>query len=313
VQGLIFRQHDKEYIFPVFKFQKYEHAESMWRNGNTHLTKIDEFRNGSYGGKNDDPREGQVSLSYPYDPKANYNISLKHEEISIDDVYIYCASRDFLSDTLKLAIKDGKESCVLITDVEEFAHRVANISDDLDFVGVRNCIYSGRDIQDGIFQWGGLAASIRESPILSAWVKPVDYEPQREIRFIWKPKGSLIDESHFNRDIDLSNLLIPIKYGGIEKLFEASGAHTIVTTIVTSSDGDNPFFEINYPTEVFTPVIHKSGSDDDYLLGFLSPSNTISGGRFNGGQIGICATNIGVIGCSVYLKDIERIEYSVKA
>lgn len=307
MQGKIFRQHDNEYIFPIFKFQKDEHAERMWKNGNTHLTKLEEFRTGNYGGMIHDPREGQVTISYPYDAAANFDIRTKYEEISIDNVYIYCASSDFLSDTLKLAIKDGKESCVLITDVEEFAFRVSAISEELDFVGVRSCIYSGRDIKEDLFQPAGLAAEIAANPMLAAWVKPIKYKSQREIRFIWKPKGSLVELKFFNCNINLDNLLIPIKYKGIEKLFENPGNHTVVTTIVTNTENDNPFFEINHPAEVFTPVIHKPRINDDYVLGFLSPSNTIVGGH-----IGVAPTKIGIIGCNEFLKNIVRIEYDVK-
>lgn len=60
---------ERDFIFPVFKFQKQEHADLMWKNGNIHLSSMSSFRKGAYGGLIDDPREGQATLFFPFDPE----------------------------------------------------------------------------------------------------------------------------------------------------------------------------------------------------------------------------------------------------
>lgn len=300
----------RKFIYPIFKFQKNEHASGMWRNGNIHLSNVKTFRDGQFGGLIDDPREGQVSLHYPIDKSHNFNIYHERYEISLDDTFIYSGSSDFFSETLKWAISEGKETCVLITDIEEVVKKISMDCPELEYVGARPCIYSGRDI--GILKYlSPLRDEIVKNNMLAGWIKPQEYIKQKEFRVLWKAREDIGSLNYINRDVNIQNYLIPVEFEGLDALFADKKTHTVGARIVTVEGQNDAWFDIQYPLETFSPVIHKSG--DDYLLGFLSPSPSISGGRFHGGIIGVAMTEIGTIGCNVKLKDIVKIEYRLNA
>ena len=300
----------RDFIFPVFKFQKREHADLMWKNGNIHLSSVKSFRKGVYGGLIDDPREGQVTLYFPLDINSNYNIHHKRHDISLDDAFIYCGSSDFFSGTLNWAISEGKETCVLITDVTKVAAQISEAIPELEYIGARPCLYSGRDI--GLFNFvDQFRDQLAKKNMMAAWVKPQEYQPQKEFRVVWRARETLLSEDYINQDISIQDYLIPVEFSGIDVLFSDNKPHTVGAKVVTVDGKNDAWFDIQYPLETFTPVIYKNGND--YLLGFLSPSSGISGGRFHGGQIGICISKFGPIGCNVFLKDVLRIEYRVNA
>jgi hypothetical protein len=300
----------RDFIFPVFKFQKQEHADLMWKNGNVHLSSVKSFRRGAYGGLIDDPREGQVSLYFPVDKKANYQIYHQRQDVSLDDAFIYCGSSDFFSGTLDWAISEGEETCVLITDVNAVANKISKDNPELEYIDSRPCLYSGRDI--GLFNYiDPLRDELVKNNMMAAWVKPPQYHPQKEFRMVWRAKGKLASEEYLNKDVSIQDYLIPVTFSGIEALFSDDKPHTVGARVFTVDGKNDAWFDIQYPLETFTPVIHKNGSD--YLLGFLSPSPSIAGGRFNGGQIGISMSKYGPIGCNIFLKDVLRIEYRVNA
>jgi hypothetical protein len=304
----IVKDDGRDFIFPVFKFQKEEHATSMWQNGNMYLANPRAFRKGAYGGLIDDDREGQVTLYYPFDDKACYDINHSSETVSIDDVFIYCGSSDFFSDTLKWAMSDGKETCVLITDVDEVARIVASDVSGLEYIGTQQCIYSGRDIGTLDF-FSSIRQNVSQNPILAGWVKPLKHAPQKEVRMMWKADPSLANEDNINLNVDVQRYMIPVSFSGVEALLaDTSQVHTVGARVVTVDGCNDAWFDIQYPLETFSPVIHKSNGE--HLLGFLSPSSVLSGGRFHGG-IGMCITRVGAIGCNVLLKDVVRIEYRV--
>jgi len=287
---------ERDFIFPVFKFQKQEHADLMWKNGNIHLSSMSSFRKGAYGGLIDDPREGQTTLFFPFDPESNYSINHEKQYISLDDTFIYCGSSDFFSGTLSWAISDGKESCVLITDVKKVASLISEAIPKLEFIGANPCTYSGRDI--GLFKhFSPLRHQLAENNYIAAWIKPQKYHPQKEFRLVWRAKEKLSSEDFVNQNINIQDYLIPVTFTGIETLFSDNKPHTVGAKVITVDGASDAWFDIQYPLETFTPVIHKNG--EDYLLGFLSPSSMSSGGGFYGGQIGLCHSRIGDIGCNV--------------
>ena len=126
---IINTHHDE--IYPIFKFQAEEHAEAMLSNGNIHLSNIADFRDPQkYGGKTYDDREGQVKV-YLENEQGEIEEGI---EISLENVFIFCASTDFLSDSLKWAIDEKKTDCVLITDIEEVSKRITNQISDLEIL-----------------------------------------------------------------------------------------------------------------------------------------------------------------------------------
>ena len=298
-------RNERDIIYPVFKFQSGEHAEKMWKQGNVHLTNISKFREGKYGGLIDDPREGLVSVSFPNYDNANCRVDLK-----IDNAFIYCASYDFLSDTLESMLKNGRDNCVLITDVEEMAYRVSDIDPDLIFIGIGDCIYSGRDISEEFNSSSGIGYQILQKPILAAFVKPVKHQPQREVRFLWFGNENTKNKESVNRDIDLQQFLIPVSYKGVEQLFSDSVIHSVKTKVKTKDEMNDVWFDINYPKEVFRPIIRKN-EDGVYEFGFRTDSSKFRGVRVHGGGIEISGPPLGTVIWCGRLEDIERIEYSV--
>lgn len=305
----IVKDDGRDFIFPVFKFQKEEHASSMWRDGNMYLSNPRAFRKGAFGGLIDDDREGQVKLYYPSDESSCFDITHSNEHISLDDVFIYCGSSDFFSDTLRWAMSDGKETCVLITDVDEVAKIVVSEVSGLEYIGTQHCLYSGRDIGMMDF-FSPIRRELSQNPSLAGWIKPRKHAPQKEVRMMWKASALLANEDHISRNVDVQRYMIPVIFSGIEALLEdSSQVQTVGARVVTVDGCNDAWFDIQYPLETFSPVIHKSNGE--YLLGFLSPSRSVSGGRFHGGMIGMAITQIGAIGCNVRLQDVVRIEYRV--
>ncbi|WP_394243870.1 hypothetical protein [Halopseudomonas laoshanensis] len=300
----------RDFIFPIFKFQKQCHADLMWQNGNIHLSSMKSFRDGTYGGLIDDDREGQVTLHFPTDHISNYQIIHEQQEISLDDFFIYCGSSDFFSDTLHWSISDGKETCVLITDFNEVVGKISDAIPELEYIGSQACDYVGRDIGALNFR-DTRREQMLHNNAMAAWIKPHKYAPQKEFRAVWKAKGKLSSEKHINKDIGIQDFLIPVSYLGVDLLFSDNKPHTVGAKVVTVDGKNDAWFDIHYPLETFTPVIHKYG--DHYLLGFFSPNSNVSEASFHGGQIGITATDDGLIGCNVFLQDILRIEYRVNA
>ena len=79
--------------------------------------------------------DGQVNI---------YGGSVQSHESS-PDYYIYCTTSSFFSDTLKQAIADKKEACVMITDPEQFFTDLSIYIGDKKFIGIYPCVYGSRD------------------------------------------------------------------------------------------------------------------------------------------------------------------------
>lgn len=302
---------ERDYIYPVFKFQKEEHARKMWDRGNIYISKIKDFRH-NYGSKIQDEREGQVSLYLPHDANTDFSFIFVEEKVSIDDALIYCTTNNFFSGTLRWALSEQeKNHCVLVTDIDEVTKRISEKLSFYDYIGTGLCQYVGRDIYLLPQTTNELGVAIKQNPINAAWVKPVDYKDQCEVRSLWYPKGKATILEFFNENIDIHDFVIPIEHVGMKNLINHSGYHTIKTEVVTIDGEPNAWFQLKYPYETFTPVIHRF--NEDYLLGFLSYTNNIIDGTFHGGQVGLEFTSIGPIGGNVFLKDVVKIVYTVLA
>ena len=297
-------------IFPIFKFQAKDHARKMCDSGNVRLSNMCDFRRGKHGGLIDDPREGRVSLFYATDKVVGNTTLHLRTDISLDNVFIFCGSTDFFSKTLEWAISDKKESCVLITDISEVASRITTAIPGLDLIGASPCTYSGRDI--GINGWcTELRDEISANALLAGFVKPKSHALQREFRILWEADPGLANESHIIRDSNIQDFLIPISFDGLHALFGKDQNHCVGAHVVTTHEEYDAHFSMQYPLATCSPVIHKH--NNDYMLGFLSPSKVIRGSHCHGGQIALLATRVGAILCSVYLKDVVRIEYKINS
>lgn len=309
-------RHDgRNIINPVFKFQTEEHAKMMWQDGNVYLSNPRAFRNGAFGGLIDDSREGQVTLHYPSDIDYNYIITHSHEHISLDDVFIYCGSSDFFSETLHQALSDKKETCVLITDLDEVAKKISSATAGLQYIGTHKCIYTLREhnhkiVKDiGLFDFTNpIRRGISANRLLAGWIKPLKHSPQKEIRAIWKADSELSKNNHISKNVDIQDYLIPIDFSGIKPMLSnRCGIYSIGARVITIDGLNDAWFDMEYPLETFTPIIYKD--EGEYLLGFTHPFTNGYNGRFNGSKIGVRMIENTIIGCSVPLKYIVKIEY----
>ncbi|MCF5904251.1 MULTISPECIES: hypothetical protein [Aeromonas] len=307
------------YIFPAFKFQEKDHARLMLENGNVHLSNISVFRDSSrFSGQILDEKEGIVTLhnSIATSVCDFYEQNNRHAypeavEIAVSDVFVFCCTKYFLSDSLTWAISEGKQSCILITDVGEYIRRISSYYEStLEWVEAQECQYIGRDFFATSATPYDPTNYFIQKNMNAAFVKPKEYAAQRELRLIWKPKSSFQPQKFLNNDIETQDLLIPVLFHDFDSSYRSSGRQRVGARIISKSGTSNAEYNISIPNEVFTPVIHTSNNDQ--MLGFLATSSHLSGGNFKGGQIGILMSAIGPIVCNVYLKDIEYVEIFTK-
>ena len=228
------------------------------------MKKTTRYRSNEHGGDIDDIHEGQVFI---YE-KLGYG---RHKEtISLDNVFIYCGCGEFFSDSLLFAIKEGRNSCTLITDPIGFSKKISESDDNLIYIGVERCEYVGRELHyDG--ESNSIACLIKEDNNQAIFVKPKHMASQREIRCAWVDQS---DRTIFHKNIDLTNYLIPINYSFTKADEEALLGHRPVRVAIEINyiNKEIPDIIIGQKESKFlSSVIIKSG--DQYLLAFISPDN----------------------------------------
>lgn len=316
-----FRHGNSTFIFPAFKFQEQQYADSMLNNGNVHLSNISIFRDTrKFSGKILDIKEGIVTLHNRIKPiKNEYIQSCKHAfptsvNININDAYIFCCTKYFLSDSLTWAISEGKQCCVLITDVNEYIHRISlHYQASLNFRSARECEYIGRDFYASTATPYDRINKFINEPLNAVFVKPKEYAPQKELRILWTPKSNIKQEEYLNSNIETKDLLIKVLFHNFNIFYKSSRPSLVGARIIKKDGRENAKYEIRVPEEVFSPVIHSKKGHK--MLGFLSlsRSNIFIDCLFKGSDIPIIQSPIGNIVCNVYLNDIEHIEiYTLK-
>ena len=327
---------NSEFIFPAFKFLSSEHARRLLDNGNVHLPTIQEFRDPRrYKGKIVDPREGQVKLVSRYThyeglaKNANGTLSRFYppnqrldvlntewaEELDFASAHIYCATRFFYSDSLEWAIGEKKDSCVLITDFEAFLRRVSDALDDLQFLGVRECLYIGRDIEETDPGPNSLANYLLADLRRIAFVKPKKYASQRELRAVWQRADGASEFEAINLDVpSVRDLCIPMDFSNVRRELllncKLPGV-ALGVRIVRKPPGVAAEYLLQAPLEVFSPVIFRSRPEERWLLGcyYSGEERTFANGHTRNAEIGITISRIGPIFCCVHLDQIQRLEF----
>lgn len=308
------------YMFPAFKFQEHKYAKAMLDDGNVHLSKISIFRDSSkFSGGIFDDKEGIVTIhncipvticdDYSQDNYKQDNLhAFPHKlEIMVNDAYIFCCTKYFLSDSLGWAISEGKESCVLITDVAEYINRVSlHFSTSLEFKSAKECSYIGREFKAKAATPYGIENHFIKDKLNAAFVKPEEYAQQRELRLLWAPRFDINPPEYINGNVDTMDLLIPVRFCNFDKDFSSKENCVVGTRIYTKSGCWDAEYILKIPNDVFTPIIHIYNGER--MLGFLSSSKIFSGCRFTGGYMMMITSNIGNIVCNVPLSDVESIE-----
>lgn len=289
----------------------------MLKLGTVNLTKISSFRNGDkYEKQTLDEDEGIVILrnNIPLSQcHHNYNQNNSHAfpkefKISINDAYIFCCTKYFLSDSLTWAISEGKRSCILITDVELYIDRITKFhNDDLIFKGAMECIYSGNTIEASNALPYGTPQDLISNNLLAAFFKPIEYQQQRELRLLWLPKKNKDDREFIRNNIDIKDLLIPIVFDNFDESFQPSQNHCVGVRVIKNSSDVNAEFTVSTPNDVFTPVIFEE--DGFKMLGFLIPSRNIGKVCVSGCRSGMLILGSRILICSIELNDVKQIEF----
>ncbi|OBU18310.1 hypothetical protein AYY19_00020 [Photobacterium aquimaris] len=306
-----------EYMYPAFKFQSAEHAKSMLEDGQVYLARISDFRDANnHGGTIFDDREGQVSLinaiqpskcigEYTFDGMDFYPERI---DISVDDAYVFCCTKYFLSDSLTWAMNEEtpKDCCVLITDVEEYIKRISEAHKNvLSFDAALECQYIGREIEVKSQIPYTFTQQFINTPKLAGFVKPDSrgYKEQRELRLMWSPIYAQDLGKGIVKNIDVTDLLIPVHFEGFDKNFSSLSANSVGANIITKDGSSSPTYRLTTPAEVLTPVIHNG------QLGFMNTNNTLKGATISNANVGLQINgNSPMIICNVALENIERID-----
>ena len=298
-----------EYSFPAFKFLSEENAKKLLENGNVHIPNIMDFRDEKkYGGLIFDPREGIAQLHLPSvgyrGMDCNFGDSNDGSPLTfqVDDAYIFCCASRFVTESLKWAIEDKKQKCVLITDVDKFVHRLTEyFSDDLSLVSAKNCRYIGRDFALNKVNRDHFLKDINEV----LFIKPKAYVNQMESRLVWRTIDGSHSKNFFNANIPLNDLLIPINYRGKVENLDVDINYQPGVTVVTKTPHANVSYGGQSIAKVLSPIVHHAEGRE--YLGFLSDYEGYYNCSF-GGDIPFMISPFGVILCSVETSKIVSID-----
>jgi len=337
------RTDNREFLFPVFKFLSSSHADKLLQQGNVHIPQLLDFQNADkYDGKILDQDEGLVTIrnhytSYkglaknangllpmhfrPYEMVETFNQTIDLPFQS--SAYAYCITQHFFSDSLQWAISErNKDKCVLITDFPRFVNLVnQGVKPSVRLLDVRPCVYTGRLIDET-----DPSADSRSNFLLAnqEWIhfiKPPDYESQRELRAIWidsDEKGA----KAINFDIpELPSICLPVTFPTIKEAITKQGVApeslSYGARLNCKGATKQPNYKIRSPAEVCSPVLHKKPGDEwtfGFWYGRLKPRDAkifadLDSGEAAGGVTGIKLTDIGAIFCNVSLATVESIEF----
>ncbi len=251
-----------------------------------------------------------------YNPALGYNYNnIEHAfpkilNFTVNDVYIFCCTKYFLSDSLEWAIRENRDCCTLITDVDEFSRRITeHFQKSLNYIGALECKYTNRciDVRSAIPY--GTYHDILTEPLLSAFIKPTNYRAQRELRVMWSPKDMTMVEEYVRDDINITDLLIPIYFNEFDHNYKNHDRYSIGVIVKDKKGNGIAEYNIKKPYEVFSPVITIDHSTKQKSLGFQVNSNVLNGATIstiNGPGTLVIRNKILI--CNVNLDDVGHIE-----
>lgn len=320
-----------EFIFPLFKFSKKNHIENFLSKGQIRIGSLFEYRDHEkYKGKILDTDEGRKqisvyfenvtfkdedgkklsSLGFEVGKGANVKLSNTTFSFKLDspNCYIYSTSAVFSTETLIQAVSDGYDSCALIVNPDDFFSDINNMFKKGKALGYFPCLYGDRDI---ILNWDTDKDYIKILEIVPASIiKPVSLQVQKEVRGIWLPYAKSIEPEI----IEIGSLTGYIKEVviddiNIEVIKNRFPGYKVGVRIIRNGDKGDSLFSIEFPNEIFTPVVYHD--EKKQYLGFKSQSNTQEYRKpyINNADIGIAFTDIGNIFCLNAINEIIRLEY----
>jgi len=211
---------DRNYKLPLFKFFKTAHAEELIKNLALRIGNISSYRDPSHGGLISDEFEGIALFKEEQQLNGVLTTHTQDIKIQIDNVYIYCTTKNFLSDSLNWALSENKDTCVLITDPVDFLSSICESTSNLTFGNGAPCIYEGRSFNLN----DPRGVELFEDAINIILLKDKIYARQHEFRFAWHINSGYTNPPDY-LDIKLTRRpkLIPVSY----KKWKISSIHLI--------------------------------------------------------------------------------------
>ena len=316
------------YTFPIFKFAESKFSKEFIDKGQIKIGTLYDYRNEEkYSGKICDNKEGNKTISVRIEnvsTKGNEflkhgipmggdgNIKLSNSTITLDlnskNCYIYCTASELLSDTLiQYFEEDGYDSCVMITQPNEFFKELDKSFEFGTFINFFSCLYGSRNINLNWEQDKEYIKVLKSFP--ASILKPKEYFHQREIRAILSPNTDSIKPEIIEIP-SLTKYLIDINFDDFDLgVLKGKKTNNRIGVRIKMNDGKpDALFSIKYPNEMFSPIIYGI---DESLLGFKfgTKAETYKEANIDNAQIGITPTEIGTIFCSNNLNRISRLEY----
>jgi len=329
-QNLLYEPKIKEIQFPLFKFLKSDHAKDMLQEGKIYIPNLYSFKKNRFGGLIDDNTEGEVCIENHYESFDGYaedvesmmlltfgagkkklvNVTLKNE-IKNPDALIYCTSSFLFSDTLSWAIKEGKESCIMISDSQLFFNLIyEKLKHKYPLFKFGSCLYVKSD--EGIYyepnaNKNSLTNEIMHDRFMEFFLKPKNFSSQREVRAIFRNNSESI-----NDEIEPETLIIPeirkllfeidFKNADVEILTERKKGRINMINVLKSGDKHSVCFET--PFNLMTPLIFNQNVEK---IGFSTPYDK----KFVGGNIiGEPALYLSSIGTPIFAcSELNNLSY----
>jgi hypothetical protein len=275
---------------------KNEHADKLINEGEIYLSNLSSFTKNSFGGKIDDSTEGKITIENFYNhyigrvkdtegliPMLNQPYSLvelNRAELSSTfenpDSLVFCTTSFLFSDSLSWAIKENKETCVMILDSTLFYNEIENaLGTQYHGIPPTSCEYN-KNI-NGILREINPDKHSHTNKYLSnqhyiSFTKPKNYEEQREVRTVFFKKDNITRASEgellpISLNINTVNIYIKIEFQNADKRILLNEKAGQIQIKINKKNGEPSLFEIKKPKKLFTPVFMKPLN----ILGFWHP------------------------------------------
>lgn len=330
---IIFEPKINEVHFPLFKFQKAEHAENMLNYGEVHIPNLYSFKGNNFGGLIDDTTEGEVRIKNHYHKfndlaenaesllllllgpgrKNLENVTLENVITNLDAL-IYCTTSYLFADSLSWAKSDKKESCVMIADSELFFHLLnKKLRSNYPDFKYGSCLYLKSDI--GVFEENNagkesLTNKILHDRFVEFLLKPKKYSSQREVRGIFRNSNSKLTNSHLSSETiripEIKDILVEIKISEVDIDILSGQKEGKIKMYNVLKTGEKYSVTFESPNSLLTPLVYKN---KDLHVGFSTPNEkTFVGGTIIGDPPLYHSSLGSPIFASAKLKELSHIE-----
>ena len=299
---------EREFTQPLFKFLEEQYFESFMR-GYIHISNVLRFRKESNSEDLiDDIREGEQTFHRGIRGFPPVIV----DRTKRNDVFIFCATKSILSDSLRWAINSKRLTCCLIVSPRKVFDEVSS-SKELKFIRRGDCNYRCRDAVTF------LPITVDEElEKRSLFIKPLKYKDQLEHRVCWDglstngAEGLTIRTNSPSKlirvDLEIPEVLKSQLQYGIGKI------ESVKITVHFVGTHRCAVAHMPYDQDLFTPIVYND-TDGSENIGFRNPCMTLVNSHIDGGGVAKlgCMTDpqIGMLVLCCEVNKISRIEYLI--